>query len=113
MFHPGLPRQSLSNRLRRQRYLPVHTTPGTQNFASQVPRIDTRYVRERTVLAFLRSHAIKQTRTAITSSEAANTQLSADDEYNFGLDTESLSRLENIANGYRRRGLYSYAEVML
>ena len=39
--------------------------------------------------------------------------LSAEEERDLGMDTESLDRMEKIADGYRRRGLYSYAEAII
>ena len=39
--------------------------------------------------------------------------LSAEEERDLGMDTESLDRMEKIADAYRRRGLYSYAEAII
>jgi tetratricopeptide (TPR) repeat protein len=39
--------------------------------------------------------------------------LSAQEEWERGLDTESLGQMEEIAKAYRRRGLYRDAETIL
>ncbi|MGZ8444435.1 MAG: tetratricopeptide repeat protein [Candidatus Binatia bacterium] len=40
-------------------------------------------------------------------------QLSAREEAVLGIDTESLTRMESTADGYKRRGLYSHAETII
>jgi tetratricopeptide (TPR) repeat protein len=47
------------------------------------------------------------------ASSTAAEPLSAPEEYQLGIDTESVTRMERTADSYKRRGLYSYAEAII